>query len=186
MKLSKLHLILLIPFILSSCIQMRSITEQQIKTNVESHIPNEFSSIRTYSIFKGSSIDKSAYIELTGFKYRGQTGLMIGADKYYLARKKFAKDSSKIAKIRYLILNKDEVKSILVNYRQLLERIKDQKISRNEEVYYDFTVNKYLFVSFHKIKFKSMGNTIDFWIDGDKYTLNTKTIIGKLEKFMRY
>ena len=177
---------IILTFILSGCMQMRYITEQQIKNNVENHVPNQVSSIRTYSIFKGMTFDNSAYLELTGFKYEGEKGLVIGADKYYQARQKFAADPTKIAEISYVRLSNEEVKAILVNYRLLQAKIKEQKIKANEEVYSDFTVNDNLFISFHKAKFAGNKNYIDFWVNKEKYTLETNTIMGKLEKFMEY
>lgn len=170
---------------ITGCMQTRYITEKYIKTQIEKHVPNKFSSIRTYSIYKGY-LSNSSYIELTGYKYDGNKALVIGADKYYLARQKFPGDKSKFAEISYLQLSIDEVKAILFNHEVLIKRIKKEKLKTNEEVYQDFSVNKDLFISLHKTTGSSGKVRIDFWIYGEKYSVWKSTIIQKLEDFMKY
>ncbi|MBK7095353.1 MAG: hypothetical protein IPH57_10025 [Saprospiraceae bacterium] len=170
---------------LTGCMQTRYITEKYIKTKIEKHVPNSFSTIRTYSIYKGY-LGNSSYIELTGYKYDGNKALVIGADKYYLARQKFQGDMTRFAEISYLQLNIDEVNSILVNHEVLIKRIKKEKLKTNEEVYQDFTVNKELFISLHKTSASSGDVKIDFWIYGEKYSVYKSTIINKLEDFVKY
>lgn len=173
--------------LLTGCMQTRYITEQHIKNNVEQHNKNEFSTIRTYTIYKGRSYGSSEYIELTGYKYRKNKALVIGADSYYNARKKFENDNTIIADITYLELSLSECQSILDNYKVIRERIEKEMPKFNEEIYHDYTVSDDLFISFRKARFKTYGTTfINFWIDGEKYSVPTRKIMRKLEKFMKY
>src|SRR5690606_2072376 len=101
----------------SSCMQTRYLTEKYIKTNIEQHKVNEFSSIRTYTIFKGATVGGSTYLELTGYKYASKKALVIGTDDYYAARKKFKEDQTMVANIAYIELNAEQCKAILDNYK---------------------------------------------------------------------
>lgn len=171
---------------LTSCMQTRYITEQYIKTNVEKHTEGEFSTIKTYTIFKGVSTNGNAYLELTGYKYTNTKALVIGADKYYVARQKFKGDQTVIADISYIELNEKQCRDILTNYKILQERIKKEKPRLNEEIYHDFSVSKNLFISFRKSSYDSKSGFIDFWINGEKFKVSTSKIMKKLNKFMEY
>lgn len=174
-----------VAFVLSSCMQTRYLTEKYIKTNIEQHKVDEFSSIRTYAIFKGATVGGSTYLELTGYKYESKKALVIGTDDYYAARKKFKEDQTIVAGIAYIELTAEQCKAILDNYKVLLTKIKAEKPKRHEEVYHDFTVSDDLFISYSK----SVGRAescIHFWILGAKYSIATNTIIKKLNKFMDY
>lgn len=172
-------------FLLTGCMQTRFITEKYIKTNIEIHKEGDFSTIKTYSIFKGISYGGSGYLELTGYKYATQKALVIGADRYYLAKPIYKGDQTIVAAITYIELNLDQCKSITDNYKILLDKIENEKPRNNEEVYHDFTVSKDLFISFRKT---SSGNPtyIDFWIQGEKFSIATMTIMKKLDKFLNY
>ncbi|MBN2890352.1 MAG: hypothetical protein JXL97_00660 [Bacteroidales bacterium] len=171
---------------ISSCMQTRYITEKQIKNNIENHKVNEFSTIRTYSVFKGTSSGGSSYLELTGYKYGNKKALIIAADKYYMARKKFQGDNTVIAEITYIELSMEQCKLILDNYKILIDRIKKEKPRVNEEIYHDFTISDELFISYKKSSGSSSGTYIYFWIKGESYKVSTNLIMKKLEKFINY
>ncbi len=184
-RLSFLSAIVLLSM-LTSCMQTRYITEYYIKNNIEKHTEGEFSTIKTYSIFKGATSNANAYLELTGYKYTNTKALVIGADRYYLARQKFKGDQTVIADISYFELTENQCRDILTNYKILQDRIKREKPRINEEIYHDFTVSKNLFISFRKSSYDSKTGFIDFWINGEKFKLSTSKIIKKLNKFMEY
>jgi hypothetical protein len=172
--------------LLSSCMQTRYITEKQIKNSIENHKENEFSTIRTYTVFKGSANGGGSYLELTGYKYDNKKALIIGADKYYMARKKFQGDNTVIADITYIELTLSQCKSILENYKVLQNKINKEKPKMNEEIYHDYTVSDDLFISYRKSSGSSSGTYIDFWIKGEKYRFSTSIVMNKLEKFINY
>ncbi len=172
--------------LLSGCLQTRYITERYIKTNIENHKEGNFSSIKTYSIFQGASISGGSYLELTGYKNGSTKGLVIGADKIYAARQKFKGDQTLLANITFVELSLAQCKSILDKYKLLQEKIKLEKPIINEEIYSDYTVSKDLFISFKISKINRSVTFIDFWIDGEKYHVSTKTIMKKLNKFINY
>jgi hypothetical protein len=184
MKRKNILSIALFLMLMPSCMQTRYLTEQFIKTKIEEHNDREFSSIRTYSIYQSSSSFKF-YLEFTGYKYKERKGLVIGADKYYLARQKFPGDKTIMAAVTYIELNMEECKSILDNYEVLQQKINNETPYGSEEVYHDFTVNKDLFISFRKSVYGT-STTINFWIRGEKYIVFTRTMLIKLQEFMNY
>jgi len=186
MRIFNLLLILTTCLYATSCMQTRYITEQHIKTKIENHNPGNFSSIRTYSIFKGRTYQSAAYLELTGYKYNNSKGLVIGADKYYLARQKFQGDKTIIAAISYVELNLAQTNAILENYKTLQEKIKSEKIKINEEVYHDYAISEDLFISFRKAAGSSSYSYIDLWVHNEKFTVSTIKIMKKLQKFIEY
>ncbi len=186
MKKQLFFSVIILFFILSGCMQSRYITEKYIKTKIEKHIEGEFSSIKTYTIFKGVSYGGGAYLELTGYKYASKKALILGADKYYLARQKFKDDQTVIADITYIELSLAQCKSIVDNYQILLDKIKEEKPKMNEEIYHDYTVSDNLFISFRKTMGNSSKSYINFWINGEKYIISTNKIMNKLKKFLSY
>ncbi len=170
----------------SGCMRTRYITEKYIKNNIEQHVEGKHSNIRTYSIFRGASYGGGSYLELTGYKYDSKKGLVIGADKYYQARQKFKGDQTVVAEYTYITLTLPQCKSILDNYKILLDKIKKEKVLTSEEVYHDFTVSEDLFISYRKSKGTSSIQYINLWVKGEKYLLSTGTLMQKLEKFMSY
>ncbi len=172
--------------LLSSCMQTRYITEKHIKNNIENHKENEFSTIRTYTVFKGISYGGGSYLELTGYKYGNDKALIIGADNYYIARKKFQGDNTLIADITYIELTIAQCKSILENYKILQDKIKKEKPKMNEEIYHDYTVSDNLFISYRTASESPYVIFIDFWIKGEKHRVSTIRIMKKLNKFINY
>lgn len=186
MKYSATTIILLTSVLLivslTGCQQTRLFTEKYIKYNIESHQEGEFSTIRTYTIFKGAN--SSSYLELTGYKYAGKKALIIGADKYYAARKSYKGDNTVIADITYIELSVSQCMDIISNYKILQKKIKDEKVKINEEVYHDFTVSTDLFISYKKTKGALSVDTVYFWINGERYPISTNIIINKIEEFI--
>jgi hypothetical protein len=176
----------LLTILLSGCMQTRYITEKQIKTKIENHKENQFSTIRTFTVFKGTSYGGGSYLELTGYKYGNNKALIIGADKYYMARKKFQSDNTVIADITYIELTISQCKSIVENYKVLQDKIKKERPKMNEEIYHDYTVSEDLFIGYRKSSGNSMVTYINFWVKGEKYRVSTLSIIKNLEKFINY
>lgn len=179
-------ILLFIVFSISSCSQSRYITERHIKTNIEKHEIGKQSNIRTYSIFKGNTIGMARYVELTGYKFNSDKGLVVGADRSYIARAKYKGDVSEFTNVEYIHLDIDQTKSILSNYALLLDKIKKEKPHKNEEVYHDFTVTNNCFISFRKTNAGSVSEYIYIWINGEKYQLRTAVLINRLKKFVAY
>lgn len=184
--MKKTFTIAVLTIFLTGCMKSRYITERYIKTNIEKHDEGEFSTLKTYTIFKGTVAGGGRYLELTGYKYNNKKELVIGADRYYMARKNFVEDQTTIAKITYINLTIPQCKAIVDNYRVLQNKIRTAKPRRNEEIYHDYTVSDDLFISYKKTAGKSSGTFIDFWIKGEKYSVVTNTIITKLENFLSY
>lgn len=177
--------LLFITVISAGCMQSRYLTEKYIKTNIENHKVGEFSSIKSFTIFKGTSVDGASYLELTGYKYGSTKGLVIGTDKYYTDRKKYKGDNTVVAKIDYITLNTAQCNSILDNYSELQDKISNEKPRMSEEIYHDYTVSDDLFISYRR---SSSANSvyIDLWIKGEKFTITTSSFVRKLNKFMEY
>ncbi len=186
MKNSVSFTLLGVIILLSSCMQTRYITEQYIKTSIENHTIGEFSTIKTYSIFKGTSFDGGSYLEFTGYKCTNAKALVIGADKYYVSRQKFKDDQTMVAKIAYIELSMAQCAEIINNYSILLNKMKAEKPKLNEEIYHDYTVSKDLFISYNKANVNSSVSFMDFWIYGEKYRISTANVMKQLEKFMKY
>ena len=176
----------LLAFLLTGCMQTRYITEKYIKTKIENHNEGEFSTIKTLTIFKGTSYGGGAYLELTGYKYANSKALVLGADKYYMARQRFTGNQTIIADITYIELSLAQCQDIITNYKILKDKIKTEKPRMSEEIYHDFTVSKDLFISYRKSSGSSTVTYIDFWIQGEKYRISTQAIIKKLNKFISY
>lgn len=179
-------LILLSTLFFSSCLQTRYITEQYIKTKVENHIEGEISSIKAYSIYKGASTNGKSYMEMTGYKYKDKKGLVIGADKYYLARPKYQGERFIIPEIKYVELSLEQCQKLIDNVKLLKDELKSEKTMFNEEVYQDYTVSKNLFISFKKSKGQSAFKNLNVWLDGDKFIISTSLFIKVINKLINY
>src|ERR1041385_607190 len=134
----KKFLFIIFSVFLFSCMETRYMTEQYIKTEIEKHKVNDFSSIKLYSIYQ-SGIVNGTYLEFTGYKYKSEKGLVIAADRYYLARQRFRGDITRFAEVTYIQLNSEQCQAILDNYETLEEKIGKSNPASNEEVYQDFT-----------------------------------------------
>lgn len=188
MKTKTLPLFLLAMMLWTGCMQTRYITEQYIKTKIETHTPGTTSSIRTYSIFKSTaSSSTSHYLELTGFKYNGTKGLVIGADRYYDQRAKLTGLPLATAEITYIVLDEVQCKALLDSEPLLRAELK--KVDRpeaSEEIYQDYTIVDDLFISYKRSMSNSNTSHLNVWIDGEKYNISSRTFIRKLKKFIEY
>lgn len=172
--------------ILSSCRQTRYITEQYIKTEIEDHKINTYSQIKTYSIFKGVTTSRQQYVEFTGYKYNNQKGLVIGADRVYALRERFPNEAAKMVVVDYIKLTEEECKQIIDNYDKLVAQLTSEKPKMHEEIYADFTVNQNLFISLRKAGEPNELLYIHLWINKEKYSLSTYTLMRKLKEFLKY
>ena len=179
---------LVLALLCTSCSQTRSITEHYIKNNVEEHVPKERSAIRTYSIYKSMVSSTSAtYLELTGYKYKGTKGLVVGADRYYRYRAKLTGLPVEGAEVTYVVLSVEECEALLAKEAVLQTAIKiAEKARTGEEVYEDYTVKEGFFISYRKYPGTSKPMKLDIWVDGFKYTVPARTFVNKLKKFMAY
>ncbi|MBI3500793.1 MAG: hypothetical protein HY063_03280 [Bacteroidetes bacterium] len=182
------------------CRHTRYLTEQYIKTNVEEHNGNEFSRLETYSIFQkhlhnqSGSFKGFAYLELTGYKHKGKTGMVIGAEKYHLNGKKLFKiltlSSSLETNITYVNLDLNQCKALLSNYKDLRQKIKAEKPKPFVAIYQDFNASKDFYISYrasyNPLFNKPKTKHIDFWIKGEKYHLRTRIFMKKFMNFMKY
>jgi len=172
-------------FTFNSCIQTRYITERIIKNSIETHTPGEFSTIRTFSIYKLTDTDKR-YIEFTGYKYKDKKGKVIGGDRTYRVQKNFKEDNTRIVESDYVHLTENQCAEMLNNYRILQEKISREKKSKmNEEIYYDFTVSDDCFISVRKYTTASTYYT-NIWLKGEKYRVVGTDMVKSLEKFLKY
>lgn len=183
MKAFILSLCMIIIF--TKCSHTRLVTEQFIKNEVEKHENKEFSSIRIYSLYKKKLSDVT-FIELSGYKYNNEKKLVITVDKLSALKKAFKEDETKLRKIRFVVLDEEQCKGILNSYLDLRIRIENEKQKRSEDIYSDYTVSKDLFVSFKRMNKNQRMEKMDLWINGEKYTVVTKEIINKLNKFIEY
>lgn len=182
--MKKIILFILSTFLLSGCLKSRYLTEQYIKTQIEQHEENQFSSIKTYTIYKGVSNDGKSYLELTGYKYKNTKGLVIGADKYYNVGSK--NNPSYVANIKYIVLTNQQAQNIVDNFSILNDKIKREKPYKNEEIYHDFTVSDNLFISLKKSGKISPSQYINFWILDEKFSITSYSVLENLKKFMKY
>ena len=111
---------------------------------------------------------------------------LITVDKLSALKKAFKEDETKLQKIRFIILDEDQCKGILNSYLDLRIRIENEKQRRSEDVYSDYTMSKDLFISFKRMSKNQRMEKMDLWINGEKYTVVTKEIINKLNKFIEY
>lgn len=187
--MKKVHFAVLlgvILFAMSSCNQTRYITERYVKNNIEKHTEGNFSNIRTYKIYRGGTANPGRYLELTGYKYNGNKGLVIGTDRVSKARKKFVDDNTYLVTSEFTELTFAQAQSILDQYKILVSKLKSEKVIKEESVYHDYTVSTDVFISFKKTKSRKGDNNLNIWIRGEKYTLSLQTTIKRLQKFVKY
>lgn len=172
-------------FVATGCVTPRSITEQYIKTKIEVHTPGAYSDIRALPIFKSTLTSTNThYVELTGYKYKGAKGLVIGADRYSKAREKFLGDQTLIAEVSYVTLTETEARKMLGVLTELYTVAKRDKATEFSEVMYrDYTINDRLFVSYKKT---SGGTKASLWIDGVSFPVSRYKFLQELEDFLEY
>ena len=173
----------------SSCKQSGYITEYYIKNKVEKHVPGEQSTIKTYSIYQGTSKpnkNASSYIELTGIKYHDMKKLITGTDIQPVGKVNLSSGTFVVSAPTYVMLDLSDCNSIVSNYHQLQDaNMKEQPIP-SEEIYHDYTASTDLYISFRKAIGHSGNNEIDIWVAEKKFTVKTKKFINKLKRFIDY
>ena len=197
MTLRFLFLLLLCSFF-CSCRHTRYLTEQYIKSNIETHTENDFSRLETYSIFQkhlhnqSGSFKGFAYIELTGYKHSGKSGIIIGAEKYNFKGRRLLKiiSSPLETNTTYINLDLNQCKALLSNYKELRVKIKAEKPKPYVAIYQDFNASKDFYISYrasYNLLFKKPRTRyIDFWIKGEKYHIRTRVFMKKFQKFMTF
>lgn len=188
MKTVNLSILLIAMLLGTGCMQSRYITEQYIKTKIETHTPGTNSSIRTYTIYKSEATSSTThYLELTGYKYNGAKGLVIGADRYYNQRAKLTGLPLTLAEITYIVLDEAQCKALLDNEPKIWNQLlKSERPQMNEAAYVDYTVSDELFISYKRYTTDINASTLNLWVDGEKYSVPAKKITKKLRKFMTY
>ena len=176
---------LLFVALLASCTVPRALTEQYIKTEIEQHVPEQHSDIRMLSVFRQEVTLEGTYIEMTGYQYKGAMGLVIGADRYYKARKLYPTDDTKIAEPTYMILDPIQARHLyeIIDQVYALNHA-DQPNTQSEVMYRDFTISEDLIVSYQKLQ--TGLPHLSLWIDGYKYPINGVALKMGLTKFLNY
>lgn len=188
MKANLLLPIVLIATLGTSCMQTRNITEEYIKNNIEDHKPGSISSIRTYSIYKTQTTTSTTrYLELTGYKYKGQKGLVIGADLYGRSSAPLTGLPVDQVRVTYVVLSEEQCRQILDNEIVIKTELKNApKAVVYEEVYSDYSVTEDVFISYRKTMNRSTPTAIDIWVDGHKYSIPGAAFKKKMRKFLSY
>lgn len=186
---SLLYAIIFLVVTISSCRPSRYITEQHIKNDIERHEVGQQSNIKTYNIFRGNTYTSGRYLELTGYKLKGNKGLVVGADRSYVTRRISNSNGGSVETVTlidFIHLDLEECKSIISNYGRLIQKLKSEKPRMNEEIYHDYTVSKDCFISFRKTGASNGSENINIWIKGEKYSVPTTQFINRLKKFIEY
>jgi len=170
-------------------------TENYIKNNIENHVINEFSEIQTFTFFQGDipgiNNKGGGYIELVGYKYNNDEGLVISSDKYGITEKIFKEDPGTITVYsNFNIISLEDCKKIIEKY-EILKQKGDEvshKGKNNQTQYFDYTISKDLFISIEIINKKSYQHyhVLHFWIDENKYSLDVIEIIDNLTSFINW
>lgn len=184
---------LLLPCVLiaalgTSCMQTRNITEEYIKNNIEDHNPRSTSSIRTYSIYKSQTTTSTTrYLELTGYKYNGQKGLVIGADLYGRSGAPLTGLPIEQVRITYVVLTEEQCRQMLEKEVVIKGELKSApRATTSEEAYSDYTVTEDVFISYRKTASRSNPTYIDIWVGGHKYSMQGASFKKKMKKFLSY
>tara|TARA_B100000795_G_C22577301_1_gene352413 strand:- start:70 stop:657 length:588 start_codon:yes stop_codon:yes gene_type:complete len=166
-------------------------TEGYIKRNIEKHLINEFSEIQIFtigqSVVVGVEGKGGGYMELVGYKYNNKEGLVISSDKRGIEKKSGVITSKGITKY-YNVLSLENCKMIIEKYEILKQKGKDslKKRKRNNTLYFDYTISEDLFISIEHVN-KGVSeylSILHFWIDGQKYSVNSDQIIDDLTSFI--
>lgn len=167
-----LPILVLFLCILTSCNESRYITERYIKNNIEEHTEGSESSIRTYLLYRGATFNGDRYLELTGYKYKGKKGLVIGTDVLVSSKRRSKPEVTVVVLSDFTELSLAQAQTILDQYKVLLKKLQSEKVRKGESVYQDFTISKDVFISFRKMKGNSEKDKINFWVKGEKYTVS--------------
>ena len=192
--MKNISLIICLTILLIGCgITPRLGTEGYIKNNIETHLVNEFSEIQTFTIFQGDIVGVEGkgggYIELVGYKYNNEEGLVISSDKGGIQKKSGVIKPEGITKF-YNVLSLNDCKMIIEKYEVLKQKGEDslKKRKKNNTLYFDYTISEDLFISIEHVN-KGMSDyltILHFWIQGQKYSLNSYQIIDDLTSFINW
>jgi hypothetical protein len=185
MKRINLYIIGLL-VVISSCTSVRYDTERYIKNNIEIHKTGEYSSIKIISLYNQTSMKDGSRLEMTGYKYNNQKGLVISAYSYYKDRKKFKEDNTVLSNTAFILLDTVQCRTILTNYNQLEAKLKTENPGSEEEIFMDFTVSEDLFFSMQKAKGGGVSNDVYLWIKGEKYTIASDALLNNMEDFLKW
>ena len=189
--MKNISLIICLTILLIGCgITPRLGTESYIKNNIETHLVNEFSEIQTFTIFQGNSLSGGGgYIELVGYKYNNEEGLVISSDKRGIQKKSGVIVPEGITKF-YNVLSLNDCKMIIEKYEILKQKGKDslEKRKKNNTLYFDYTISEDLFISIEHVNtgMSDYLTILHFWIQGQKYSLNSYQIINDLTSFINW
>jgi hypothetical protein len=173
-------------------------TENYIKNNIENHLTNEFSEIQTFTIFQGNVVGVEekggGYIELVGYKYNNEVGLVISSDKTGITKKLFKEDPGTTTytgeTTYYNTISLKDCKKIIENYEILKQKGKEshKKRKKDNTLYFDYTISEDLFISIEHVNkgYSEYLDILHFWIDGQKYSLNSYQIIEDLTSFVNW
>jgi len=76
----------LVALLLSGCLTTSYLTEQHIKTTIETHEENTFSTIKLFTLFQGKPKVGNGNLELTGYKWQDKKGLVISIEKKTISK----------------------------------------------------------------------------------------------------
>tara|TARA_B110000238_G_C16018461_1_gene392106 strand:- start:204 stop:797 length:594 start_codon:yes stop_codon:yes gene_type:complete len=187
-------LIIYLSTILIGCgITPRLGTESYIKNKIENHLINEFSEIQTFTIFQGGvegvEGKGGGYIELVGYKYNNEEGLVISSDKEGIEKKSGVIKPEGITQY-YNELSLKDCKNILEKYKILKQKGNESLKRRKKDntLYFDFTISENLYISIEHVNkgYSRYEDVIHFWIDEQKYSLGSIQIIDNLTSFINW
>lgn len=165
------HLVLMNEHFIKNTIQIRGDSIDRVRaTKLQS----------SYIQYTGSDV---AIYEVTGYKYNGKKGVVIGIGMKEIkgVHGNFLLYDYDMVQIN---LTADECKKIVDRYSSLLQDLRAQtKPATNEIAYSDLRINNDLFISY-SLKSTSMSN-IALWIKGHKMIAPTHTFISALEKYLK-
>jgi len=177
-----------------------NLTEHYIKTKVQEHSVGEYSSLKTYPLYKQNHYSKG-HFELIGFSNDQTKSLVIGVGKYpkmhFTAPTTYEQqlagvinipsvDSDVLSDTAYVELSPVQCKAIMDGFKELKSRMKSQKMKSGVVYTEDFTVTKDFFISYKKSPVSSGGRTLDLWVKGEKYAVPTAIFMQKLTDFLAY
>lgn len=168
------------------CTGPRYVTEKYIKTRVEPHITNAYSSVKLLHLYTGKCIGTESYLELTGYKKDSTKYLIVAADRYFMARKKIKSSPVGVGEVTFIQLTPAQCQAFIDNYQVLQVQIKPDKPGNKETYYRDFTISDDLFISLRKGYGGEPESQVDLWIKGERYTTDARTLLRNIQKFLTY
>ncbi len=165
---------------------MRYDTERYIKNSIENHKIGEYSSIKMMNFYNQTSMKDGSHLEMAGFKYENQKGLVVVAYQYYKDRKPVKEDNNIISNTTFIRLDTAQCRAILTNYTQLDWKLKNDMPYADEQISEDFTISDDLYISLTKAKGRMVPSDVYLWIKGEKYTIAIDALLITIEDFMKW